>query len=342
MATIKDIAKLTGYSIGTVSRVINHRPDVSQKARETIEKVIQEQHFAPNANAKFLKRVHAEGIAIFVKGYGNLFLTDLLEKVQKDLHDSDTETDVVFVDESVDEVREAIRYQNERSPKGFLFLGGDTRHFKEEFDGVKVPSVLVSQSAADMSYPNLSSYYCDDIEGSSLAAETLIDAHHTKIGVISGYFSLDDHGNITAPRLRGFVETLHRHGIPFDLKKQLAEARFELKDAYRAAEQLLIQNPDLTAIFAHSDIMALGAYRAVRDHGLRVPEDISLIGYDGIEITRYIVPRLSSIRQNTKKLADAATMDILMRIRNPRHPGRHVQIPLELMKTDSIRDLNEP
>ena len=111
-----------------------------------------------------------------------------------------------------------------------------------------------------------------------------------------------------------------RLGLPFDMEKQYAYARFSLSSGYEAMEYLLKHSPDITAVFAMSDLMALGAIRALRDHGLCVPQDISVTGFDGIALGQYSVPRLTTIRQNMEQLARRSARILLHNIQNPAMP----------------------
>lgn len=111
-----------------------------------------------------------------------------------------------------------------------------------------------------------------------------------------------------------------RLGLPFDMEKQYAYARFSLPSGYEAMEYLLKHSPDITAVFAMSDLMALGAIRALRDHGLCVPQDISVTGFDGIALGQYSVPRLTTIRQNMGQLAQRSARILLHNIQNPAMP----------------------
>ena len=122
--TIKDIARLSGYSIGTVSRVINQHPDVSEAARKKILEIIAQENFQPNSNAKHLKQSHSTPITIIVKGSSNLFLETLMEKAEQYLAQSGETANVVFVNERDNEVRQAVQICTERNPKGIIFLGG--------------------------------------------------------------------------------------------------------------------------------------------------------------------------------------------------------------------------
>ena len=334
MATIRDIARISGYSIGTVSRVINHHPDVSEKARAVIEKVIADENFQPNMNAKQLKAATESAVAVIVKGIENSFLNDLLVKVEEHLNRSGEEVNVVFLSEEENEVLAAARMENESHPKGFVFLGGSRSNFRTSFHRVHTPSVLVSTWAGDLDLDLLSSFATDDLEGSKAAVRTLLERGRKNIGCIGGYMSIDENGTIASVRLKGAVAAMAEAGIEFSPGKMYVESYFTMKDSHKAASDLMKRYPEMNALFAHSDIMALGAMRAIHDAGLRIPEDIAVIGYDGITIGEYTVPRLSTVRQDTDTMAEKAVSDLLFRMSYSRKPV-HETVPFMIMERES-------
>ena len=129
-----------------------------------------------------------------------------------------------------------------------------------------------------------------------------------------------------------------RLGLPFDMEKQYAYARFSLSSGYEAMEYLLKHSPDITAVFAMSDLMALGAIRALRDHGLCVPQDISVTGFDGIALGQYSVPRLTTIRQNMEQLARRTARILLHNIQKPGN-AVHEIVSFDLTEGESVREL---
>ena len=133
----------------------------------------------------------------------------------------------------------------------------------------------------------------------------------------------------------GRCTVLLRLGLPFEMEKQYAYARFSLRSGYEAMEYLLDHSPDITTVFAMSDLMALGAIRALQDHGLRVPQDISVAGYDGIALGQYSIPRLTTIRQDMEQLAQRSAKILLHCIEEP---GRavHEVVPFDLIEGESV------
>ena len=339
MTTIKDIARLSGYSIGTVSRVINHRQDVSEEARQIIEKVIEEENFQPNSNAKMLKQTITSNIAVLVKGTQNVFLEGILERMQEYLRTFGEYVSVSFLDEFTNEVETAAQICSERNPKGIIFLGGNLHFFEEGFSRITVPSVLVTETAAGLGFDNLSSFTTDDSEAAGMAVDYLIRRGHTHIGIIGGSAS-GEKGEVGTRRLQGAVKRLKESGIPFDQDKQFCSCRFAMKDGYDAALRMLKKDSEITGIFALSDTVAVGVLRALRDRDIRIPEDISLIGYDGIEHVKYTIPRLATVKQDRDALAKKAVDDLLLRI-NYSRSAVHGTVPFRVLAGESIADLNK-
>lgn len=334
MTTIKDIARLSGYSIGTVSRVINHHPDVSEEARVKVEQVIREQNFQPNSNAKQLKQQSNSAVTIIVKGYENMFFEGILEQVQAILRDSGEEVAVAFLDEYANEVQAAIQLSAARKPKGFIFLGGNLEFFRQDFGKIDVPGVILTNTAEDLHFSNLSSFTTDDAKAGYEVINYLIENGHREIGIIGGSASRIG-SQVGFRRMHGCIESFEKHGLQFNEEMQYEPSRFSMGGGYESTQKLLKKNPKITAIFAIGDTIAIGALRAIKDMGLRCPEDISLIGYDGIESGKYTIPRLATIRQDTDTLARKGVEDMLLRM-NYRHAAVHEDIPFELVRGESV------
>lgn len=162
--TIVDIAKEAGYSVSTVSRVLNGRRDVSEEARDRIMRIVEAYQFVPNKNAKHLKQTVSQSILILVKGTSNMLFTNIIEVIQDTIEGSDYSLRVHYLDEDADEVKEAVRMCREHKPMGILFLGGNIQYFHEEFELVNVPCVLVTDRADKLGFRNLASVSTDDMQ----------------------------------------------------------------------------------------------------------------------------------------------------------------------------------
>lgn len=338
--TIKDIAKLSGYGIGTVSRVINNHPGVSDKARTAVMKVIEETGFQPNSNAKFLKMRASSSIAIIVKGNRNMLFQTLVEQIQHRLIKNDEEAVVSYIDEDEDEVTFAMSLCRENNPKGIFFLGGDLKFFKKNFKYISVPCVLLTNSAISLPYDNLSSLTTDDTSASEAVIDYLAEQGHQHIGILGG--NKPEAGSdtqISYKRLNGCILGFKKHKLPFNLEDQFEPCRYSMEEGYEAAKTLLAKDPSLTAIFALGDTVAFGAMRAIRDMGKQIPEDISIVGYDGIDLARFSTPRLATIRQDTEQMAKQGVDLMLQRIHYP-YKAVHKTIPYTFVTAESVKPMS--
>ena len=334
--TIKDIAKLSGCGVATVSRVLNDHPDVSDETRRKVLAVVEEQGFQPNNNAKHLKQQSSTSIAIIVKGIMNMLFADLVEKVQALLRDAGQDAAVYYLDEDANEVAYACQLCRERRPMGILFLGGDLELFEAGFASVAVPCVLLTNTAQELGFSNLSSFTTDDHLAAQQVVELLAAKGHTHIGLLGGNWSCSQ---ISYSRLSGCRDACQRLGLPFDVDRQCEPCRYSMPEAYAATKVLLERCPDLTAIFAVSDVMAMGAIRALSDLGRQVPGDISVVGYDGITAGQYFLPRLTTVRQDIQQLAERG-VDVLLRGILRKSPSVHGLVPFHIVEGESVAQLS--
>ena len=331
--TIKDLSAQTGYSVGTVSRVLNNQPNVSEKAKKAILEAAEASGFQLNANAKQLKQSHSNAVLVVVKGTSNELFSGMVETIQSCMAETAYQLMVDYIDENSNEVLRALQLCRERKPLGILFLGGNRAHFQESFQRIEVPCVLVTNNAAGLDFENLSSVSSDDVLAGKAAIEELVAQGHRKIAVIGGDLAASD---ISRLRYQGCMKAFQDHGISFDPEKDYEAIRYSFEDGYRATKRLLGRTKQFTAVFAASDVMAIGAIRALRDAGLRVPEDVSVMGFDGLEIGRYTVPTLSTIRQNGAAMARRSVQILLENIKAGQRP-RYETVPFNVDLRESIR-----
>ena len=321
--TIKDLSAQTGYSVGTVSRVLNNQPNVSEKARKVILEAAAESGFQLNANAKQLKQSHSNSVLVVVRGTSNEMFSSLMESIQARIATTPHQLIVDYIDENSNEVSRAIQLCREKKPLGILFLGGNRDHFENGFERIGVPCVLVTSDASGLCFQNLSSVTTDDVLAAKTAIDQLVTMGHQKIVVIGGH--RDDSG-IAYLRYQGCLEAFRNHNIEFDEKLDYESVRFSFEDGYQAARNLIARGREFTAIFAMADVMAIGAIRALRDAGLRVPEDVSVMGFDGLAVGEYTVPTLSTICQSVDAMAQRS-VDILLENIGQCQPARHETVP---------------
>lgn len=331
--TIKDLAAKTGYAVGTVSRALNGQPNVSEKARVSILQAARESGFELNVNAKQLKQHSSSTILVLVKGTQNEFFGDMVETIQSLIAETRYQLAMDYMEEEVNEVRRAVQLCREKKPRGILFFGGNIQNFIQEFHRIDIPCVLVTGDASQLPFENLSSVSTDDVEAACSAINLLISLGHRNIGIVGGDQVLSD---ISRLRYEGCMKAFRDHGIPFDDGRNYQGSRYSYEAGYQATQALLQKGGKVTAIFAMSDVISIGAIRALWDAGLRVPEDVSVMGVDGLPLGRFIVPQLSTITQATRQIA-GRSVEILLKSIEGKAKACHEQIPFEIQQRESVR-----
>lgn len=315
--TIRDIAQLAGVSVTTVSRVLNHRPDVNAATRERVERVMAECHFVGNANARGLKQNDTEMIAMILRGRQNTFLHSLASAILRYAEGTAPDLLPVYIDEQDDEFATAMRLYHEKRVTGFVFLGSCVDERAKVLQNVDVPMVIVTADTRGTCLDRVASVAVDDRTLGHDAMKALLDAGHTRIAIFGGGRKGTDP---MALRYRGAMSAFEEAGVAFD-PRRFRELRFSMTDAYKDALAYFALQPDTTALFCMSDILAVGVLRALRDLGKRVPEDVSVIGFDGMEVGEFTIPRLSTVIQPVDELArqTVAVLTGLLRGEAPSH-----------------------
>lgn len=307
--TIKDIARICGVGVSTVSRAINDHPDINPETKQMIKDAIERYGYVPNNSARNLKRTDTTTIAILVKGITNPFFSDMIKVIEDKAMKRGYTVVLRHVEYGEDEVDTALELTKERRLKGIVFLGGYFYHSEDKLNKLNIPFVMATAGCAPakMNKALYSSFTVDDEKEGYKVTKYLIELGHKDIAILCG-----ERENISVGQLRlaGYKRALKEAGIPVR-EEYICPMREDIEyysflNGYETARELLDGNEKVSAIFAISDILAIGACRAIADRGLRVPDDISVAGYDGIDMCRFMTPTLTSLRQPVKEIADAS------------------------------------
>ena len=334
--TIKDLAEKSGYSVATVSRVLNNQPNVSDKARREINRLVEECGFQINTNAQQLKQ-HANSILVVVNGTSNEMIAEMIETIPAQIGQSQYPLYVDYIDEDSNEVLRAIQLCREKKPLGILFLGGNSQNFLRDFGKIGIPCVLVSNDASGLPFDNLSSVFTDDRQAARCAMDSLIAMGHRKFVIVGGDREVSDTSRL---RYEGCLQSFRNHGIEYDEELDYQGVRFSYHDGYQATQQLLANDRKFTALFAIADVMAIGAIRALYNNGLRVPRDVSVMGFDGLMLGSFLVPQLSTVIQSAREMARRSVELLINQIENG---GRacHEAVPYALHHRESTRRMDD-
>ncbi len=328
--TIKDIAAMAGVSVTTVSRVLNHRPDVNAATREKVERIIRECHFVGNTNARGLKQGN-EVIAVVIRGRSNPFLSSLAEAILERADNVPDSFVTEYIDEQADEFQTAVRMTRQNHVKGIIFVGSLIDERVDAIRSLDVPMVFTTVNAENASLSRASSVAVDDRHMGRLVAEELLAHGHRKIAVFG---SNPVAGDSLAMRFQGFCDAFAEQGLTYD-RAFYRETRFSYDAGYEVARSFFTECPDATALFAMSDTVAVGAIRALCDMGKSVPEDVSIIGFDGVDIGRYTLPRLTTVEQPVDEIA-RSSVNLLLDMMEKNAAPRHILVEAFFRKRESV------
>ena len=311
--TIYDVARKAGVGIGTVSRAMNNSSQIAPKTKEKILAAIKELKYEPHAVAQSLARKKTNMIAVIVPFFTGHFYFELLKGIQEEVTESSYDMILYNVDQ-IDKTESFLkRTLIERRVDGVLLISLQISDaYAKRFIQSQMPIVLV-----DSFHPQLDSIKVENEQGAFQATEYLINLGHTRIGMIDGQLR----SMPAQVRLEGYQKALKQHGLSFNESYLVISDPSSEKDGfnreagYQGMQKLLAMGDACpSAVFAASDIQAAGAIRAIKENGLKIPEDISIIGFDDIELSQYL--DLTTVRQPMQEMGSLALHHLIEQMQN--------------------------
>jgi len=293
--TIKDIAEQSGVSLSTVSLVLNDNPRISQSTRERVLKTIERLGYQPNRMARALAWRHTRTLAVLVPQLRHAFADVYFGEIVSGIYDRASRLGYKILLEVARnefiESKDYLQLYDQKFIDGIMFIGANSRHrfIAELADGTR-PFMLVNNYSKEFDLNYVVSNYR---YGGWQAAKHLVRLGHRRIGFISGGVA---EIQTSQDILESFKEVLDESGIAYD-PKLIVDGWLTEEGGMKAAEELLRQNSDVTAIFALNDKMALGAMKKMNELGLRVPQDVAVVGFDDIPQASFAIPGLTTIHQ---------------------------------------------
>lgn len=335
--TIKDIARLSGVSVSTVSRVLNDRPDVSEDSRQRVRAVIETHRYVPNNSARDLVKIRSDAIGLVVRGVQNPFYTDIIHAIERRLDDSGYTMVMRQISSCDDELKCGAMMEKEKRLQGIIFLGGRSDYTPEEVALLGVPYVCCSytNSYGTLDPAQYSSVSIADEQEAYRAVSELYQNGHRRIAALTA----DPNDNsISQLRYLGYRRALRDLNLTARPDDLICAKDFTIANAYDAMRERLRSPADFTAVFAISDDMAIGAMRAMRESGRSIPEDCSVIAIDGISVSEYIYPMLTTLCQPMTAMGETS-VEILLDMIEGRGGNRHVTLPTALREGQSVRHI---
>ena len=300
MPTIKDVAKIAGVSIATVSRVVNQQDNVAPQSRIRVEKVIAEIGYRPNIAAKALKKKHNKLIGIVTPNLSMSFFGTLAcgaEKAARELGYSllmrnslyETESEVESIESLIQANCESIILHSEYSDESTLI------ELTEKYPGLVIINRFIPKIADRC-------VWLDNTSSSQQATNYLLDQGHEKLAVITSIYQNRD----PAARLTGVKQAMLLRGVNLDADA-IEESTANMDGGKQAVKALLDKGIEFTGLLAYNDLMAIGAIHALTEAGKRVPEDVSVIGFDDLPMARACLPKLTTMHYPIEEMANYAT-----------------------------------
>ncbi len=334
MVTIKDVAKVAGVSTATVSRVVNDQGKVGEQCRKRVKKVIEQLGYRPNSSAQALVRRELKMVGVITPKLSMTFFGTLAAGAEEMAREQgyslmmcnslyETQSELDAIDSLRRQGCQSIILHSEYSDDEQLIA------LANEIPGLVLINRFIPQIAQRC-------VWFDNLSGAQQATNYLLDRGHVNIAVISSIYQNGD----PADRVAGTRQALGRRGLSLN-EKLLVESTANIDGGKEAAEQIIATGEPFSAIVAYNDLMAIGAMQALHRHGIKVPDDVSLIGFDNQPIARAAIPCLTTMNYPVEEMARYAVELSLMLVRQEHSHTKQTHLFIsDLIERETVRDLN--
>ena len=322
--TLKIVAEKAEVSVNTASRAINNKPDINEETKERVLKIAQDLGYVRNDTAVALRTKKTGTIGVVIADNKNPFYAEVLNGMEVAARKKNYHIILANTQRDYRKEEEAINLLLNKRVDGLLIAPVQDRDDDiKKLIEANIPFVIVGRDFNDI---DLDAVYNDEVKGGFLATEYLIKKGHKKIAFINGVL----HKSPAKGRLKGYKKALKECEIPFN-DALISVGDIDVKDGYERTKQMLKKNLDFTAIFAYNDMMAFGAMQAIKEKGLRIPENIGLVGYDDILFSSLISPALTTIKLKKQELGVESVKLLLSRINRAHKKTKKIMLDVELI-----------
>ncbi len=304
--TIKEIAEEAGVSTQTVSRVVNNRPDVAPNTRQRVKSIIAKHDYTPSSIARGLTKGRSYILGVITAGIRHFGPSSTLSGIEKQASEMGYATILRAVHQTeVFDIDEYLRFLVSQHVDGIIWAMPERGNIRKEILG-KIPMLAIPAVFINIQpHPDIIVFDFDNLGGGRMATEHLIDQGFQRIGLITGPMDW----MVSRQRFLGWKDALERVGYSSD-GIQIVEGDWTAKSGAQCMAQLLRQWPEIDAVFACNDLMALGAMKAARGRGRSVPDDLAVVGFDDVDQASFFSPSLTTIRQDPQYLGSRSVAEI--------------------------------
>lgn len=320
MATMKDVAQRAGVSPSTVSHVINETRFVSQQLRDRVLRAMRELNYQPSAVARSLRTKKTQVVALVIPDITNPYFPEVARGVQDVAEENKYSVILCNTDRVRGRELRFLKALRGQWVDGLILNPSEvTSGDLQDLQDAQIPVVLIG---SQIDHPDLDVVMVDNVQGAYDAVSHLIDLGHRRIGLVGGQRAASS----GEQRFQGYIRALADHDIPVD-EEIITEGRFTREGGYESMKRLLALQSPPTAVFASSDVMAIGALMAIQEQGLQVPNDVSLVGFDDIAEASTTTPRLTTVSQPKYQTGEVAAQLLFDRVEGA-SPGERQKIVL--------------
>jgi len=322
--TLKMVAEKAEVSVNTASRAINNKPDINEETKKRVLKVAQELGYVRNATAVALRTRETRTIGVVIADNRNPFYAEVLNGMEEAAREKNYHIILANTQKDYKKEEEAINLLLAKRVDGLLITP-----VQDKDDDIKnlidanISFVVVGR---DFENIEVDAVYNDEVKGGFLATEYLIKKGYKRIALIDDFL----YKSPAKGRLEGYKKALKKYRIPLD-ESLISVGDINIEDGYERTKQMLEKKLDFTAIFAYNDMMAFGVMQAIKEKGLRIPEDIGLVGYDDILFSSIISPSLSTISLKKKELGIESVKLLISRIKGKHKKPKKMMLDLDLI-----------
>ena len=320
MATMKDVAQRAGVSPSTVSHVINETRFVSQQLRDRVLHAMSELNYQPSAVARSLRTKKTQVVALVIPDITNPYFPEVARGVQDVAEENEYSVILCNTDRVRGRELRFLKALRGQWVDGLILNPSEvTSGDLQDLQDAQIPVVLIG---SQIDHPDLDVVMVDNVQGAYDAVSHLIDLGHRRIGLVGGQRAASS----GEQRFQGYIRALADHDIPVD-EEIITEGRFTREGGYESMKRLLALQSPPTAVFASSDVMAIGALMAIQEQGLQVPNDVSLVGFDDIAEASTTTPKLTTVSQPKYQTGEVAAQLLFDRVEGA-SPGERQKIVL--------------
>ncbi|MEW2517812.1 LacI family DNA-binding transcriptional regulator [Actinacidiphila alni] len=332
--TLEEVAVRAGVGRGTVSRVINGSPRVSDRAKAAVEAAIAELGYVPNRAARALAGNRTDAIALVIpepetRLFAEPYFSDIIRGIGAELADTDMQLLLTFIRTPKERARFGQYLAAHRVDGVLLVSVHEDDPLPDLLEQLEMPAVLNGRRS---DLESVSYVDADNVGGARAAVAHLFARGRRTVATITGPPDM----YVARCRLDGYRQAVEAAGLPSTSSDLVARGDFTEEGGRRAMRELLVRRPDIDAVFAASDLMAAGARQVLRESGRQVPSDVALVGFEDSAIARHMDPALTSVRQPTEEMGRTMARVLLEEIAERASVRRHVVLTTELVQRDSV------